>query len=83
MGNEESVLEDPNVPPETLKDRSLESLAHYMKHAPARRIVVMCGAGISTAAGSTLPSSSTFSWFCVSNSRVIARRLESTNENSL
>ncbi|KAL2754027.1 hypothetical protein ACRALDRAFT_2043128 [Sodiomyces alcalophilus JCM 7366] len=51
MGNEESVLVDSSRPPETLKDRSLESFAHYMKNAPARRIVVMCGAGISTAAG--------------------------------
>ncbi|ROT41008.1 SIR2-domain-containing protein [Sodiomyces alkalinus F11] len=51
MGNEESVLDEANGPPQTLGDRSLESLAHYIKDAPAWRIVVMCGAGISTAAG--------------------------------
>ncbi|PGH19043.1 hypothetical protein AJ79_00077 [Helicocarpus griseus UAMH5409] len=51
MGNESSVPVDENTPPETLKARSLEGIASYIKEKNVRRIVVLTGAGISTAAG--------------------------------
>lgn len=54
MGQEESTLADAHGPPETLQERSLEAVAEYIKHGDARRIVVLTGAGISTAAGSKL-----------------------------
>ena len=49
MGNESSTPVDESVPPVTLKHRTIEGLAEYMKNA--NRIVVMTGAGISTSAG--------------------------------
>lgn len=52
MGQEESTLVDESVPPETLTERSLSAVAEYIKNGQARRIVVLTGAGISTAAGS-------------------------------
>lgn len=52
MGQEESTLADAHGPPETLQERSLEAVAEYIKSGDARRIVVLTGAGISTAAGS-------------------------------
>lgn len=52
MGNESSTLVDDNAPTQTLEDRSLESVAKLIKDGRAKRIVVMTGAGISTAAGS-------------------------------
>ncbi|EER39219.1 conserved hypothetical protein [Histoplasma capsulatum var. duboisii H88] len=51
MGNESSVLLDESIPPTTLKSRSLEGIAEYIKEKNIRRIVVLTGAGISTAAG--------------------------------
>ncbi|KAL9468553.1 hypothetical protein ACSS6W_010247 [Trichoderma asperelloides] len=51
MGQEESTLADAHGPPETLQERSLEAVAEYIKSGDARRIVVLTGAGISTAAG--------------------------------
>ncbi|KKZ68037.1 NAD-dependent histone deacetylase SIR2 [[Emmonsia] crescens] len=51
MGNESSVLLDESTPPTTLKSRSLEGIAEYIKEKNVRRIVVLTGAGISTAAG--------------------------------
>ncbi|KAM0521827.1 hypothetical protein ACHAPE_002389 [Trichoderma viride] len=51
MGQEESTLTDTHGPPETLLERSLEAVAEYIKSGDARRIVVLTGAGISTAAG--------------------------------
>lgn len=51
MGQENSVLSD-DTPPNTLSERSLAGLAEYIKSGQAKRIVVMTGAGISTAAGS-------------------------------
>ena len=51
MGQEHSVISD-DVPPVTLRERSLAAVADYIKSGKARRIVVMTGAGISTAAGS-------------------------------
>ena len=49
MGNEASSPVDESVPSVTLKARTIEGLADYMK--TATRIVVMTGAGISTSAG--------------------------------
>jgi NAD+-dependent protein deacetylase SIR2 len=51
MGNEESTPIDESVPAETLKARTLEALADYIKSGKANKIVVMTGAGISTSAG--------------------------------
>jgi hypothetical protein len=53
MGQEESSLLDPSVPPRTLSARSIDAVAEYIKSGKAKRIVVLTGAGISTAAGST------------------------------
>jgi hypothetical protein len=39
--------------PQTLSARSLEAVAEMIKDGKAKRIVVMSGAGISTAAGSS------------------------------
>ncbi|KAG4218789.1 hypothetical protein PC116_g32731 [Phytophthora cactorum] len=52
MGQETSHLIDPDTPPETLSERSLRAVAQFIKDGRAKRIVVMTGAGISTAAGS-------------------------------
>jgi NAD+-dependent protein deacetylase SIR2 len=51
MGNENSRIDD-SVPPKTLRKRSLSAVAELIKEGKVRRIVVMTGAGISTAAGS-------------------------------
>ena len=51
MGQENSVV-DSDTPPETLSERSLSAVAELILSGRARRIVVMTGAGISTAAGS-------------------------------
>ncbi|KAJ4857077.1 sir2 family domain-containing protein [Trichoderma breve] len=51
MGQEESHLASASGPPATLEERSLEAVADYIKSGNARRIVVLTGAGISTAAG--------------------------------
>ena len=51
MGQEHSLI-DHDTPTETLRERSLEAVAEYIKSGKVRRIVVMSGAGISTAAGS-------------------------------
>ncbi|KAH6885320.1 DHS-like NAD/FAD-binding domain-containing protein [Thelonectria olida] len=50
MGQEESSLVEAG-PPKTLADRSLSAVAEYIKSGRAKRIVVLTGAGISTAAG--------------------------------
>ncbi|KAK2075109.1 hypothetical protein P8C59_009262 [Phyllachora maydis] len=50
MGQEQSIV-DASTPPETLSERSLRGVAEYITSGRARRIVVMTGAGISTAAG--------------------------------
>jgi NAD-dependent histone deacetylase SIR2 len=39
-------------PPATLSERSLAAVADYIKSGRSKRIVVLTGAGISTAAGS-------------------------------
>jgi hypothetical protein len=54
MGQESSSPVDESVPPETLTARTLSAVAEYIKDGKAKRIVVLTGAGISTAAGSTL-----------------------------
>ncbi|KAK8132265.1 sir2 family domain-containing protein [Apiospora kogelbergensis] len=54
MGNENSTLIDEDTPTQTLKDRSLRAVADHIRNGGARRIVVLTGAGISTAAGSKL-----------------------------
>ncbi|RFU79789.1 nad-dependent deacetylase sirtuin-2 [Trichoderma arundinaceum] len=51
MGQEESTLADASGPPATLEERSLEAVAEFIKSGNVRRIVVLTGAGISTAAG--------------------------------
>ncbi|KAK2793502.1 Sir2 histone deacetylase Hst2 [Onygenales sp. PD_12] len=51
MGNENSSLVDDSTPPETLESRTLEGVAKYIKKKNVRHIVVLTGAGISTAAG--------------------------------
>jgi NAD-dependent histone deacetylase SIR2 len=51
MGQENSVISD-DVPPVTLSERSLDAVAEYIKSGRVKRIVVLTGAGISTAAGS-------------------------------
>lgn len=43
---------DESTPPQTLSERSIAAVADYIKNGNAKRIVVMTGAGISTAAGS-------------------------------
>ncbi|KAB5547292.1 DHS-like NAD/FAD-binding domain-containing protein [Coniochaeta sp. 2T2.1] len=50
MGQENSVVSD-DTPPNTLAERSLDAVADYIKSGECRRILVMTGAGISTAAG--------------------------------
>lgn len=52
MGNEQSNLVDHNAPTVTLEERNLESVAKLIKDGKIKRIVVMTGAGLSTAAGS-------------------------------
>jgi hypothetical protein len=41
MGNEESRVVDPDTPPQTLKARTVEALAQYIKDGRAKQIVVM------------------------------------------
>ncbi|KAF4446127.1 NAD-dependent histone deacetylase SIR2 [Fusarium austroafricanum] len=50
MGQEESSM-NYGGPPATLTERSLEAVAEYIKTGRDKRIVVLTGAGISTAAG--------------------------------
>ena len=50
MGQENSQI-DPDTPPLTLRSRSLDAVAEYIKKGKAQNIVVMTGAGISTSAG--------------------------------
>ncbi|KAI5922269.1 DHS-like NAD/FAD-binding domain-containing protein [Camillea tinctor] len=51
MGQEASQPVLPDTPPRTLSDRSLAAVADLIRSGRAKRIVVMTGAGISTAAG--------------------------------
>ncbi|GAO14046.1 uncharacterized protein UV8b_01862 [Ustilaginoidea virens] len=51
MGQEESTIVDESVSPQTLSERSLAAVAEYIKQGPRKRVVVLTGAGISTAAG--------------------------------
>ncbi|KAK2601093.1 hypothetical protein N8I77_010565 [Diaporthe amygdali] len=51
MGQEQSGLIEDDVPPTTLSERSLSAVAQMIKDGHAQKIVVMTGAGISTAAG--------------------------------
>lgn len=53
MGNEESTMLDDSVQPKTLESRTLGAIADYIKSGDVKKIAVMTGAGISTAAGST------------------------------
>lgn len=52
MGQDESTMLDHSVPPHSLTARTLEAVAEYIKGGRTKRIVVLTGAGISTAAGS-------------------------------
>ncbi|KAK4247015.1 DHS-like NAD/FAD-binding domain-containing protein [Corynascus novoguineensis] len=51
MGQEQSTFISEDTPPQNLSERSLAAVADFIKSGRARRIVVMTGAGISTAAG--------------------------------
>ncbi|GAP87157.2 putative NAD-dependent histone deacetylase SIR2 [Rosellinia necatrix] len=51
MGQEASSLVSEDTRPDTLSDRSVKAAAEHIKSGRAKRIVVMTGAGISTAAG--------------------------------
>ncbi|KAL2876117.1 Sir2 histone deacetylase Hst2 [Colletotrichum sp. CLE4] len=51
MGNEESTMLDESFQPKTLDSRSLDAIADYIKSGDVKKIAVMTGAGISTAAG--------------------------------
>ncbi|KAI0376107.1 NAD-dependent deacetylase sirtuin-2 [Hypomontagnella monticulosa] len=51
MGQETSHLIDEDTPPETLSERSLRGVAEFIRDGGPINIVVMTGAGISTAAG--------------------------------
>ncbi|KAK4199811.1 DHS-like NAD/FAD-binding domain-containing protein [Triangularia verruculosa] len=50
MGQDHSIV-DEDTPPRTLSSRSLSAVAEHILSGKAKRIVVMTGAGISTAAG--------------------------------
>lgn len=52
MGQEESTIVAESVQPATLSERSLSAVAEYIRTGRNKRIVVLTGAGISTAAGS-------------------------------
>jgi NAD-dependent histone deacetylase SIR2 len=57
MGQDESRPQvDDSVPPETLSARTLEAVADYINSGEVKKVVVLTGAGISTAAGSTSAS---------------------------
>ncbi|GAM83318.1 hypothetical protein ANO11243_013050 [Dothideomycetidae sp. 11243] len=51
MGQDESSPIDESMPAATLKSRTLDGVAEYIRSGRARRIVIMAGAGISTSAG--------------------------------
>ncbi|KAJ2970447.1 hypothetical protein NUW58_g9694 [Xylaria curta] len=51
MGQETSSMVSEDTRPDTLSDRSIAAVAELIRSGRARRIVVMTGAGISTAAG--------------------------------
>ncbi|KAI0118378.1 DHS-like NAD/FAD-binding domain-containing protein [Nemania sp. FL0031] len=51
MGQETSSLVSEDTKPDTLSDRSIEAVAELINSGRAKQIVVMTGAGISTAAG--------------------------------
>ncbi|ATY59612.1 SIR2 family histone deacetylase [Cordyceps militaris] len=51
MGQEESSMVDDSTPPQTISERTISAIADYIKSGDVERIVVMTGAGISTAAG--------------------------------
>lgn len=45
---------DDSTPPQTISERTISAIADYIKSGDVKRIVVMTGAGISTAAGSKI-----------------------------
>ncbi|KHO01293.1 NAD-dependent deacetylase sirtuin-2 [Metarhizium album ARSEF 1941] len=51
MGLEESTLVQDAVEPKCLKERSLAAVASYLNDGRGKKVVVLTGAGISTAAG--------------------------------
>ncbi|KAF4587339.1 SIR2 family histone deacetylase [Ophiocordyceps camponoti-floridani] len=51
MGQEESTPVDESVSPQSLSARTLKAVASYINSPPRKRVVVLTGAGISTAAG--------------------------------
>lgn len=58
MGQDESTIVDDSVPPQSLSARTLPAVAEYIQSGRGKKIVVLTGAGISTAAGSTLGAQS-------------------------
>ncbi|KOS20884.1 NAD-dependent protein deacetylase hst2-1 [Escovopsis weberi] len=51
MGQDESLMAEASRPPSTLSERSLQAVANHITSGAVKRIVVLTGAGISTAAG--------------------------------
>ncbi|KAF4509025.1 hypothetical protein G6O67_005337 [Ophiocordyceps sinensis] len=51
MGQDESTIVDDSVPPQSLSARTLPAVAEYIQSGRGKNIVVLTGAGISTAAG--------------------------------
>ncbi|KAI4202683.1 MAG: hypothetical protein LQ350_002349 [Teloschistes chrysophthalmus] len=51
MGQESSTPVDESTAPETLSARTLDAVASYIREGHAKKIVLMTGAGLSTAAG--------------------------------
>ena len=51
MGNESSIPVEDDVPPATLKERTLEAVAEYIKEKNVRRIVVLASRGTFIANG--------------------------------
>ena len=47
MGQESSSLVDESIPPQTLKDRTLGSIAEFIRDGHAKNIVVMVGSLVS------------------------------------
>lgn len=52
MGQDESTLVDDSTAPQSLSARTLSAVAEYIHGGGRKKIVVLTGAGISTAAGS-------------------------------
>ncbi|EEY16094.1 NAD-dependent deacetylase sirtuin-2 [Verticillium alfalfae VaMs.102] len=67
-------MADESLTPETLSGRNLKAVADYIKEGKAERIVVMTGAGISTAAGNRNPASDRTTFSNVENTHLLLCR---------